>query len=291
MGTAFEVEEPKVREPEVQQKAGVRQPASVPFVLPPLTGRPLFSDSLLELEEPERRRRKWATVISLISQCFLLGILLIVPLMYTDVLPRQQLLTFLVAPPPPPPPPPPAAESIAKVVRQVQTDLLSGGQLRTPSRIPEKVQMLREEEAPPPVSATGGVIGGVPGGIPGGQLGGVIGGIISSSANVSMLPKLAAPTPKRVRVSQGVTRGLLIQKVEPPYPTLARQARIQGQVVLSAIISKEGEIENLTLVSGHPLLAPAAIEAVRKWRYRPFLLNGVPVEVETTINVNFQLAE
>ena len=123
-------------------------------------------------------------------------------------------------------------------------------------------------------------------------MGGVIGGIISSLARVPAVPKLFSPPPRpiRVRVSQGVTRGLLIYKVEPPYPTLARQARVQGAVVLKAIIDLRGNIENLQLVSGHPMLAPAAINAVKQWRYRPYLLNGIPVEVETTITINFQLA-
>jgi protein TonB len=164
------------------------------------------------------------------------------------------------------------------------------GRLRTPSRIPQNVQMIKEDEAPPE-PLFGGVAGGVPGGIPGGQLGGVIGGILSSTANLTAVPKLALPPPpKRIRVSQGVTEGRLIQKIEPRYPTLALGAHVQGHVQLAAIISKTGEIQNLVLLSGHPLLVPAAIEAVRKWRYRPFLLNGEPVEVETTITVNFQLS-
>jgi protein TonB len=83
---------------------------------------------------------------------------------------------------------------------------------------------------------------------------------------------------------------LLIQKFEPKYPTLAVQARITGQVVLTAIISKTGEIENLALVAGHPMLVPAAIAAVKQWRYRPYLLNGEPIEVETTITVMFGLS-
>jgi protein TonB len=103
-----------------------------------------------------------------------------------------------------------------------------------------------------------------------------------------MVPKMAAPT--RVRVSSGVVSGLLVRKVPPAYPPLARQARIQGVVVLQAQISKEGNIENLTLISGHPMLAPAAIEAVKQWKYRPYLLNGEPVEVDTQVQVNFTLA-
>jgi protein TonB len=166
---------------------------------------------------------------------------------------------------------------------------LSTGQLRTPSKIPQKIQMIKEDEAPPPMAATGGVVGGVPGGIPGGQLGGVIGGIVSSTS-MAAVPKLAVVTPQRVRVSQGVTKGLCVHKVEPPYPPLARAARVQGDVVLNAIIDVNGQITNLQLVSGHPMLVPAAIDAVRQWRYRPYLLNGTPVEVETTITVIFTLS-
>jgi protein TonB len=210
--------------------------------------------------------------------------------MFTEALPRQQLLTFLVAPPPPPPPPPPAAaETAATVIKTVQSDLMDG-RLRTPTKIPQKVQMIKEDDAPPVVSS-GGVVGGVPGGIPGGQMGGVIGGIISATSSLAAVPRMSVPAaPKRIRISQGVTKGMLIQKIEPTYPPIARSARIQGQVVLTAIISKTGNIQNLTLVSGHPMLVPAALDAVKQWRYRPFLLNGEPVEVETTVTLTFQLS-
>jgi len=163
---------------------------------------------------------------------------------------------------------------------------LDNGQLRTPTAIPKKVAMIKEDEAPPPSTGVAGVVGGVPGGVPGGAMGGVLGGIISNAPAV--VPKAA--TPQRVRVSQGVSQGLLIRQVKPVYPQLARAARIQGTVVLQALISKDGSIENLHLVSGHPMLAPAAIDAVKQWKYKPYFLNGEPVEVETTINVNFTLA-
>jgi protein TonB len=209
--------------------------------------------------------------------------MVLIPLVFTDALPKQQLMTFLVAPPPPPPPPPPPAAAV-HVVKQIQTDIVNG-ELRTPTKIPQKVQMIKEDEAPPSM-ASSGVIGGVPGGIPGGQMGGVIGGIISSTPMA--VPKVA--TPQRVRVSMGVTSGLLLRKVNPTYPPLARQARIQGVVLLQAEISKSGDIENLRLISGHPMLAPAAIEAVKQWKYKPYLLNGEPVEVDTQVQVNFTLA-
>jgi TonB family protein len=113
---------------------------------------------------------------------------------------------------------------------------------------------------------------------------GVMGGVLSSQPP----PKVA--TPQRVRVSSGVAVGLLIKKVAPQYPDDAKQARIQGQVVLQAEIDKNGDIENLTLISGHPMLAPAAIEAVKQWKYKPYLLNGEPTKVETQIIVNFSLS-
>ncbi|MBZ5599095.1 MAG: TonB family protein [Acidobacteriia bacterium] len=245
----------------------------------------MFEDSLIESGGRLRTKRGATTLLSFVLQVFLIGVLILIPLLYTDALPKQQLMTFLVAPPPPPPPPPPPAAAPVRVVKQIQSDIVNG-QLRTPTKIPEKVQMIKEEEAPPPMMATGGVVGGVPGGVPGGQMGGVIGGIISSTPVA--VPRVA--TPQRVRVSQGVSQGLLIRKVQPVYPPLARQARIQGNVVLQAEISKDGTIENLRLMSGHPMLAPSAIEAVKQWRYKPYFLNGEPVEVETQITVIFSLS-
>ncbi len=252
------------------------------------TARPIFSDSLLRYEG-QKSRQTWATFSSMILQCLIIGVLLLLPLYFTQELPRSQLLTFLVAPPPPPPPPPAAAE-VVKIMKQVQTDLLVGGGLRTPTRIPQKVQMIKESDAPPPMPGGGGVVGGVPGGIPGGQLGGVIGGIVSSTSTLAIVPKFQPVVPQRVRVSQGVTTGLLLHKVQPQYPILARNARIQGDVVLKAIIDRDGNIQDLQLVSGHPLLVPAAIAAVKEWRYRPYLLNGQPVEVESNVTVTFLLS-
>src|SRR5690349_1798938 len=240
----------------------------------------MFEDSLIE-SAGKLKRGKWSTVFSFTFQALLVGVMILIPLIYTEALPKQQLMTFLVAPPPPPPPPPPPAAAPVRVVKM--TSEIVNGELRTTTKIPEKVQMIKEEEAPPPVTSLGGVVGGVPGA---GGAGGIIGGIISSTPVA--VPKVATPT--RVRVSQGVTEGLLIHQVKPNYPPLARQARIQGSVVLQAVIAKDGTIQNLHLVSGHPMLAPAAIEAVKQWCYKPYFLNGEPVEVETQITVNFTLA-
>lgn len=98
-------------------------------------------------------------------------------------------------------------------------------------------------------------------------------------------------TPQRVRVAETVVQGLIIKKVAPVYPPLARQARIQGLVFLKVQISKTGDVENIHLVSGHPILAPSAIEAVKQWKYKPYLLNGEPVDVETNATVNFTLPD
>jgi protein TonB len=244
----------------------------------------MFEDSLIESGGRLKSKRGATTFVSFFLQAILLGILILIPLIYTEALPKQQLMTFLVAPPPPPPPPPPPAAMPVKVVKQVVSEI-ANGQLRTPTKIPEKVQMIKEEEAPP-VASIGGVVGGVPGGVPGGSMGGVIGGIIGSTPVA--VPKIA--TPQRVRVSQGVSQGLLIHQVKPTYPALARQARIYGSVVLQAVIAKDGSIQGLHVMSGHPMLTQSAIDAVKQWRYKPYFLNGEPVEVETQITVNFTLA-
>lgn len=244
----------------------------------------MFEDSLIESGGKLKTKRGWTSIVSFGLQVMIVGVMILIPLIFTEALPKGTTMFMLVAPPPPPPPPPPAAAPV-KVVKVIQTDIVNG-QLRTPTKIPKKIlENLKEDEAPPQM-ATAGVVGGVPGGIPGGSMGGVMGSILSSSPTVA--PKIA--TPQRVRVSSGVSTGMLVRKVPPAYPPLARQARIQGTVILQATISKEGSIENLQLISGHPMLAPAAIEAVKQWKYKPYLLNGEPVEVETQVQVNFTLA-
>ena len=125
------------------------------------------------------------------------------------------------------------------------------------------------------------VAGDIPGGAQAGQQGGIVGAVDSS--------KPFPPAPKRVRVSQGVESGLIASKVPPIYPQKAKDAHIQGVVVLRVIVSKEGDVKNIELVSGHPELAPAAIAAVKQWKYKPYLLNQQPVEVETQVQVNFTL--
>jgi len=234
---------------------------------------------------------KRATIpIAYIIEFIIVGTTVLFPLIYTEALPKAQLMTFLAAPPPPPPPPPPpAAAAPVRVIKRVTVEDI----MKAPTVIPKTIQTIKDEPEPPPQTGAVGVVGGVPGGVPGGQLGGVIGGVIggvlSQAAPPPPPPKAAAP--KRIRVGGQVEQAKLIFNPKPEYPPLAKMARIQGTVRLEAIISKDGTIQDLKSINGHPLLIKAAIEAVSRWRYQPTLLNGEPVEVVTEIDVNFTLAE
>jgi len=231
---------------------------------------------------------KRATIpIAYIIEVIIVGATVLMPLIYTEALPKAQLMTFLAAPPPPPPPPPPPAAVPTRVFRRVTVDDI----MRAPTVIPRTVAQIRDEEVP---SGAVGVVGGVPGGVPGGQMGGVLGGVIGgvlSAASAPPPPPPKATTPKRIRVGGQVEQAKLIFNPKPEYPPLAKMARIQGTVRLEAIISKDGTIQDLKVVTGHPLLVKSALEAVQRWRYQPTLLNGEPVEVVTEIDVNFTLAE
>src|SRR5437588_8825647 len=235
----------------------------------------MFEDSLVESSGRLRSNRGKTAFLSFAIQVGIVIVLILIPLIYTEALPTKQLLTFLVAPPPPPPPPPPP--QAAPVVKRVPTEIVDNV-LRTPTKIPQKIAKIVEDEAPPPSNSMG-VMGGIAGGAPGGVLGSIL------AANAPP-PKVA---PQRVKVSSGVVSGLLINKVTPQYPQIARQAHISGSVILQAVISKQGTIEGLKVMQGHPMLVSNAVEAVKQWRYKPYILNGEPVEVETTITVNFTM--
>jgi len=142
---------------------------------------------------------------------------------------------------------------------------------------------VKEDAAPP---SMGGVAGmdGMAGGSAGGVMGGILGGIGTGPA-----PVVKAAAPKKIAVSAGVIAGNKLGGTTPQYPPIAKAARIQGTVVLQATISKSGAIENLRVLSGPPMLQHSAVEAVKTWRYKPYLLNGEPVEVETQVNVIFTL--
>lgn len=241
-------------------------------------------DAMLESSPVKRQRRNpWAFFISLTLQILLIGVILLVPLLYTEALPKQQwMLGWLVAPPPPPPPPPPAAAPKRVIRRRVS--LMEAGKLRAPKEIPKEITIIEED----PIEDIVGVVGGVPGGVPGGQVGGVLGGVLGGIPSAAPPPPKPA-APKRIRISTGVQEAKLVQKVQPVYPPLARQARISGTVRLEAIIARDGSIQNLRVIEGHPLLVQAALDAVRRWRYEPTLLNNEPVEVITLIDVIFKM--
>lgn len=237
----------------------------------------MFEDSLVESAGRIKTNQRWTTPLSFLVQALIIGVLVLIPLILTEGLPTRLLMAAIVAPPPPPPPPPPPAPAVH--VQRVSE--IVNGELRTPSKIPKKIEMIKEEEAPPP---SNGVMGGVVGGVPGGSTGGVLGGLISSTA-----PPPRVATPQKLRISSGVAEANKIGGSDPVYPAMAKIAHVQGDVVLQAVISKTGTIENLHAVSGHPILIQAAMEAVRGWRYKPTYLNGEPVEVETTITVKFHM--
>jgi protein TonB len=244
-----------------------------------------------------KTNKAWTVLVSFMGQIVLIGVAIIIPMIYFDALPKSQLTSFLVAPPPPPPPPPPPAAAPVKVVKVIPRQF-DAGRLMAPKAVPKEIAMIKEDELPPPSSGVVGVVGGVPGGVPGGTPGGVIGGIIGSVPTAAPPPpppvKKEEPkpvTPQRIRVGGNVQQAMLIRQPKPVYPPLAKQARIQGVVRLNAIIGKDGTIQNLQVASGHPLLVPSALDAVKQWVYKPTLLNGEPVEVITQIDVNFTLSQ
>ena len=156
-------------------------------------------------------------------------------------------------------------------------------QLLAPTKIPKDIKK-PADEPPPPQSAGIAGMEGMTGGSPGGAIGGILGGAGSAPA-----PVVKAAAPKKVAISSGVMAGNKLSGSDPTYPAIAKAARIQGTVVLQATISKTGSIENLRVISGPPMLQAGALSAVKGWRYKPYLLNGEPVEVETTVNVVFNL--
>jgi len=242
----------------------------------------MFADSLLETSWDQRSRRSWITFTSFGLQSVVIGLLLLIPLLTTVGLPSSRILqppTSFGAPPPPP------ARTIERLHRTtVAQSNLVNNVLITPPSIPPRVAAINEVEPPPQVSYNTGP--GVPGST--GDSGG--GGVLNGSGNASTaVPPPPAPAIRTFRTSR-ILEGSLIRRVQPVYPPLAKSWRVQGAVVLTALIGKEGTIENLRLISGHPMLVPAAIAAVSQWRYKPYILNGEVIEVETQITVNFILS-
>ncbi|HSY33068.1 MAG TPA: energy transducer TonB [Verrucomicrobiae bacterium] len=239
----------------------------------------MFDEMVVSSPNPKKTNKPWTVILSMIFQVAFLAVLILIPLIYTEALPKTMMATLLVAPPPPPPPPPPPIAQVVHVKPQVH--LMDAGKLVTPKVIPKDIKIIKEDA--PDMS---GMQGGVVGGVAGGQMGGVIGGVIGG---VGAAPPPPKPTQQRIRQGGQVQAAKLTNKVQPLYPPLARQTRISGTVRLHAIIAKNGTVEQLEVISGHPLLVQAALDAVRQWKYQATTLNGEPVEVDTTIDVIFSL--
>jgi len=250
---------------------------------------------------PEKDKyRKPSVIGSVVFHGLLILTVLIVPLLLPQSISERQLLITLVSPiGPPPPPPPPAVELPVTAVPQVATQVrpATPQALVMPAAIPKDIVKIIEEPAAAPV----GVVGGVPGGIPGGVLGGVLGGILATNANAN--PVLAPPPPpppppppkvttpaEPIRVGGNVREPRPVKVVPPIYPPLASRARVSGMVVLEATLTAQGTVEEIRVISGHPLLIEAAITCVKQWQYEPTLLNGIPVAVILTAKVRFDRA-
>ena len=200
--------------------------------------------------------------------------LILVPLIYPDALPHVGMAFLMEAPPPPPPAPPPMR--LQRVQAAPARSEMDAGRLLAPPRIPIGILKPREPEpdGTGPV-ATWGADSGIPG------------GLSDVFRAHSAAPAVRQAPQGPAHISSGVMEGQLIYKVKPLYPAIAVAARVEGTIVLQAAISKSGRIENLRVVGGPPMLQQAAIDAVKQWRYRPYVLDGQAVEVETTVNVVF----
>lgn len=240
----------------------------------------MFSELFESVECPSGKRKQWAVLISGTLQISCLLILLIVPLIYTEALPGKMFKTTWVGPPEPAPRKAAQAPLPKAGVRAPR--LLNHGILIEPPRIPPRVDVSEERPLAPetplaegPISAGSGMD---------------LLNVAPNSAEIVKRPVVPS-VPQRVPVTSTIEAAKLISRVQPVYPVIAIQARIQGNVVLHAIIGRDGQVSELQVLSGHPLLVNPAVEAVRQWRYNPTLLNGQVVEVETTITVSFVLGQ
>jgi len=218
-------------------------------------------------------RNPWAVIGSLAVLSIFLLALIVIPLYRTIPLPKRETLTVLYMQRPPA-----AVGNPAKLHAPKPASTYSA----TSTAIPSPVRNA-QEVVPPPVGTTGGILGGAPGG--------VFSEMLNSAPSVPVLAKSPVSTPvKRMRIASRVAEANLIHDVAPQYPPEAGRARIEGAVVLMAVIGKDGSVEDVRVESGLPILAQAAVDAVKQWRYRPYLLNGEPVEVDSRITINFTLS-
>ena len=233
----------------------------------------------LESTWDQSARRGWTTVASFTLQALALSLLLLIPLFTIQGPPRLAWLDPAVLAPPPAPPAP-----AAPARHLIRSSPLNSSPFVAPSSIPHSIVPVNDIDLPaaPDVREIG-----VPGGTGVRGSGPGILGSVGDPMPISPPPPPVSSHPLQV---SHWAEGNLIYRVQPIYPPLARAARIQGTVQLRAVISRMGTIENLTVLNGHAMLVTAAVEAVKQWRYRPYLLNGEPIEVETEITVNFTLS-
>ena len=245
----------------------------------------MFQQSLLG--SGRAARKSWSFAVSLLAQTLVVCLVLLATIAYTPLLPAARFAAVILEPPKPPAGPQPVPEQAPVVQPERYT-----AELTQPTRIPDRVARIVDPAEAPRISGAAypGVVGAPPG-IPDG----IINAVCSSvppPRPPQPEPVVKAPEPSSagpVPVSSGVQAARLIRRVEPVYPPLARQARISGSVRLRAIISADGAVEQLSVLSGHPLLIRAAVDAVSQWRYRPTLLSGRATPVATEIEVNFVL--
>ncbi len=237
------------------------------------------------VEASQHVAKPYTIFASTALQALAVGLGVLLPLLITQSLPSAALKSMLIAPPPPVAPKPPAP--VVKSIPMIAARSFQAARLTTPVVIPHKIASFNEAPPTPDLSTFGAGTD---------QSGAGNSLLLGSGASAPAPPPSVAPEKSSgprspLRVGGQVAEANLIHRVDPVYPPLARQARVQGTVEFSAVISKEGRVERLQLVRGHPLLVNAAREAIVQWRYRPTMLNGQPVEVVTSITVNFTLAQ
>jgi protein TonB len=242
--------------------------------------RRLFEDLVESDVVSHKTQQSLFVPISLTIHAVILVVFIIVPLLMSEELPEptSAVRAFFVEPPaapPPPPPPPPPAPKAPVTPKVTPPKPMEEPRFTAPVEVPTEI---RPEEGID-LGVDGGVAGGVEGGVPGGVVGGVVGG----------LPDTPPPM-QAVRVGGQIKEPKKLKDVRPGYPDIARQARVQGVVILECTISPQGKVTDVKVLRGIPLLDQAAIDAVKQWVYTPTLLNGVPVPVIMTVTVNFKLS-
>jgi periplasmic protein TonB len=227
-----------------------------------------------------RPRSRWAAVAAVTIQVLVLVTLVVAPLYRTLPLPKRETVTMLYLQPP---------EAAGSNATKLRAPMSVSTYVPTSKTISAPVHTTQEAPVAP-VGTTGGVVGGVPAGVVGGLSGGVFSGVLNSAPSVPVLAKSPEPTVKRIRVASRVVEANLIHDVPPQYPPEAGRARLEGAVVLMAVIGQDGSVKDVRVESGLPILAQAAIDAVKQWRYKPYLIDGEPVEVDSRITINFTLS-